>query len=246
MIKKYQVPSRYKIIISLTALSVLLSFNIALADSCDELRPVLDKYYKASQEENIDAYMAVMDTDYLRENLLDNYEDYVKSAWEVYDTKDYKLENYNCRIDGRDALMYFNLSTTLLSDGQEVSTQRNYVALFSNDDGWKIRYVMDEDVFSQFQDSLYTQLFLDATREELDRTVDDAEAVIEYAQIEEELLASDFENTIGEGVPERKVGQKSDDEGDSKIVYYVLLIVVLVVVAFVFLKKKFNLFNKNS
>ena len=61
-----------KIVSFLIALSLVFSFNIVLADSCDELRPVLDKYYEASQAENIEAYMEVMDQEYLRENLLDN------------------------------------------------------------------------------------------------------------------------------------------------------------------------------
>lgn len=244
--KNFKVPFGPKIIISLVVFSFVFSFNFALADTCDELRPVLDKYYQASQEENIDAYMAVMDKDYLRENLLDNYEDYVKSAWEVYDTKEYKIENYNCKMEKDDALMYFNLSTTLLSEGQEISTQRNYVALFSNVDGWKIRYVMDEDVFSQFQNSLYSQLFLDATKEEITKTVDDAEVVAEYAKTEEALLASDFENTISDAVPDRKIAQKQNNESGGSLLKYILFIIALLAVIAIFLNNKFKFFKKKS
>lgn len=242
--KNFKVLSEYKIIISLLVFSFLfhpgafplVSFNFVLADSCDELKPVLDKYYQASQEENIESYMSVMDVDYLRENLLDNYEDYVKSAWEVYDTKDYKFDIYNCKTEDSEALAYFNLSTTLLSDGQEVSTQRNYVALFSNVDGWKIRYVMDEDVFSQFQSGLQTQLFLDATKDEIIKTTDDAEAVVEYSKIEEELLASEFEDTISEGVEKREISSKED--GGGSIMFKLLLFISLSIIIFLFIKKK--------
>ena len=221
--------------------SFIFSFNFALADSCDELKPILDKYYGASQEENIDDYMSVMDIDYLRANLLDNYEDYVKSAWEVYDTKDYKLDIYNCRMEDVDALAYFNLSTTMLSEDQEVETQRNYVAFFSKPDGWKIRYVMDEEIFSQFQSSLNTQLFLDATKDQIIKASEDAEAVLEYAKIEEELLASDFKDTVSEGVEKKDVKNKINynykEKRNGKTIFLILFFLSPIAIL-VFVKKK--------
>ena len=226
-----------KTIISLILLFYFFSFNIVLADTCDELRPVLDKYYQASQEENIENYMSVMDEDYLRENLIDNYEEYVKSAWEIHDTKEYTLENYNCKMEEKNALMYFNLSTTLESEGQEISTQRNYIALFNKLDSWKIRYVMDEDNFSQFQDSLYTQLYLDATEENIIKSVEDAEVVAEYAKIEEELLASDFDDTVADGVAPRKQTDGSDNSDDGNGFWYFILFLALSVGGYVYFKK---------
>ncbi len=221
--------------------SFIFSFNFALADSCDELKPILDKYYGASQEENIDDYMSVMDVEYLRANLLDNYEDYVKSAWEVYDTKDYKLDIYNCKMEDIDALAYFNLSTTMLSEDQEVETQRNYVAFFSKPDGWKIRYVMDEEIFSQFQSSLNTQLFLDATKDQIIKASEDAEAVLEYAKMEEELLASDFNDTVSEGVEKKDVKNKINynykEKRNGKTIFLILFFLSPIAI-FVFVKKK--------
>ena len=221
--------------------SFIFSFNFALADSCDELKPILDKYYGASQEENINDYMSVMDIDYLRANLLDNYEDYVKSAWEVYDTKDYKLDIYNCKMEDVDALAYFNLSTTMLSEDQEVETQRNYVAFFSKPDGWKIRYVMDEEIFSQFQSSLNTQLFLDATKDQIIKASEDAEAVLEYAKMEEELLASDFNDTVSEGVEKKDVKNKINynykEKRNGKTIFLILFFLSPIAI-FVFVKKK--------
>jgi len=228
-------------IILLMIFSFIFSFNFALADSCDELKPILDKYYGASQEENINDYMSVMDIDYLRANLLDNYEDYVKSAWEVYDTKDYKLDIYNCRMEDVDALAYFNLSTTMLSEDQEVETQRNYVAFFSKPDGWKIRYVMDEEIFSQFQSSLNTQLFLDATKDQIIKASEDAEAVLEYAKIEEELLASDFKDTVSEGVEKKDVKNKINynykEKRNGKTIFLILFFLSPIAIL-VFVKKK--------
>ena len=239
--KNFKVPFGYKIALSFIIISFVFSFNFALADSCDELRPVLNKYYQASQEENIEAYMEVMDADYLRENLLDNYEDYVRAAWEVYDTKEYTIENFNCKMEESDALMYFNLKTKLLSEGQEVETQRNYIALFQKIDAWKIRYVMDEDVFSQFQSSLHSQLFLDATKEELIKSVENAEAIVNYAQIEKELLSSDYENTVSEGLAARS-STKKDEKNNSSFLTIIFAIFIIGALGF-FLKNKY--FKKN-
>jgi len=230
-----------KIIISLAILTFIFSFNVVLADSCDGLKPILDSFYKSSQEENMEAYLEVMDVDYLRENLVDNYEDYVKSAWEVHDTKDYKLAMYNCRMEENDALAYFNLSTTLLSGDQEVETQRNYIALFSKPDSWKIRYVMDEDDFSQFQSSLYTQLFLEATEDEMTKAYDDAETVLRFAKIEEELLASDYKDTVSEGVERKEVKEKINynyKEKRSGRTIFLILFFLGPVIIFVFVKEK--------
>jgi len=219
----------------------IFNFQIALADSCDELKPIIDKYYQTSQEENIGSYMEVMDIEYLRENLLNNYEDYVKSAWEVYDTKDYELKLYNCRIENKEALMYLNLKSILLSQGEEVETQRNYVARFHNVDGWKIKYVMDDDVFSQFQSSLHTELFLDATRDELIKSLDDSDVLLEYAQLEKDILANDFDDTISEGVQKKDTKKNIDHnykEKESNKTILILLIIIIPIIVYIAKKKK--------
>jgi len=233
--KNYKVPFGRKIISFLIALSFILSFNIVLADSCDELRPVLDKYYEAGQAENIEVYMEVMDQEYLRENLLDNYEDYVKSAWEAYDTKSYELSSYNCKIEDKNALMYFNMKSTLESDGKEVELQKNYVASLHNVDGWKIKYVMDEEVFSQLQSSLHTQLFLDATKDVTDKDLNIIDDLIAYDKVVQEIESGDYQDDVLEGVAPRPVIK--DEKSDTNVSYYILFI-AFVAVVFVVIKKK--------
>jgi len=230
----------FKILICFVVFSFVFSFSVVRADDCDDLRPILDKFYQASQEENMEVYMALMDHDYLRDNLLDNYEDYVKSAWEVYDTKKYTIEDYNCKIEEVNAIMYFNLKATFVSQNQEAETQRNFIALFSKLDSWKIRYVMDEDVFSQFQSSLHTQLFLDATKENLIKSEEDIGAVMEFAKMEEELLASDFEDTVTNGIVSRKLisGDENIYDKGNSFLYFILFIVLAGGGGFIFYKIK--------
>ncbi len=216
----------------------LFIFNVGLvqADSCDELRPILDKYYKASQDENIDEYMTVIDVNYVRENLLDNYEEYVGSAWEVYDTKSYELSPYNCKMETEDALMYFNMKSTLVSEEGEVELQKNYVALFNNIDGWKIKYVVDEEVFSQFQDALTSQLYLDATKDMIYAELDKADEVIAYEKLVEEIESGEYSDTVSEGVEKREI-TKTEDSGGSKLMYLLLFISIPIMI-FIFAKNK--------
>lgn len=229
-----------KIGITSFAIAFLFNINFVLADDCGELRPIIDKYYKASQEENIDAYMSVMDQDYLRENLLDNYEDYVKAAWEVYDTKKYELNPYNCRLEENDALMYFNMKSTLVSNGEEVEIQKNYVALFDKLDTWKIKYVVDEDVFSQFQDALTSQLYLDATKDITYDELDKADDLIAYDKMVQEIEKGNYQDNISEGV-ENRDNNLDYSEGKSSSKLFVTMIVVTGLLAgtiFYYKKKK--------
>lgn len=198
---------------------------IARADDCLELTPILEKYYEAGQAEDIDAYMKVIDQEYVREHLLDNYEDYVKSAWEVYDTESFEMKVYNCKIEDSVALIYLNLKSFLSSEGEVVEIQRNYVGLLNKSDDWKIRYILDEDVFSQFQSSLYSQLFLDATKDLIYNELDKAEQVLENVELTEQILAKNLSNQVTEGENpsqsslEKKKGPRS----------YILFIIVLIV-----------------
>jgi len=214
----------------------LFNTNLALADDCGELKPILDKYYQASQAENIEDYMAVMDEKYLRENLLDNYEDYVKAAWEVYDTKSYELSSYNCKMEDSNALMYFNMKSTLVSEKGEVELQRNYVALFDKIDTWKIKYVVDEDVFSQFQDALSSQLYLDATKDMIYDELDKADDLIAYDKMVQEIEGGDYKDNITEGVKNSDI-PSDKNSGGSKI-FFLLILVSIPIIIFLYKKKK--------
>lgn len=220
--------------ISLPLFLFVYSSGTVLADSCAELSPVVDAFYEASKNESLDAYMALIDTDYVRENLLDNYEEYVQSAWDVYDTKSYSVEYYNCKIEGTSALVYLNLDTTLVSDGTEQQVRRNYVGLLEKIGTWKIRYVLDEDVFTQFQTSLHSQLFLDATKDIIINEIDNAEALIEQEQFEQSLEGQGYEDTVSEGS-----SNNSQSQNDSSTLWFIIGFVLLLLAGgFVVWKRK--------
>jgi len=217
-----------KIIKIIPALVLLFILNITIvsADTCDDLRPILEKYYEAGKNEDMDAYMSVMDQDYIKENLLDNYSDYVKAAWEIYDTKSYALSPYNCKIEDEQALMYFNIDTVLVSEDEDYPLQRNYVALFHKLDTWKIKYVLDEDIFAQFQSALYTQLFLDASKEDMHDSLDKVDQLLAYDQMVASLTAENLLDTVADGVAPRGKSSKNQDEKSSSLFYLMLLVTI--------------------
>lgn len=158
------------------------NIGIVLADDCAELQPVLDQFYSASKDENIKDFMAIIDKDYVKKNLLDNYEDYVKSAWKVYDVSNYKITPYNCKIDWKNAIFYFNLKSTIIWGKKTVDSQRNYVWVFHKLDNWKIRYVMDEENFDKYLNAKYSNLFVKGTKDIIDKEINNANQLVKEAQ----------------------------------------------------------------
>gem|GEM_PF-2040898 len=113
-----------KNIILIISLSII-SLSIVSANDCDILKPTLDQFYSASKDENLEEYMNIIDMDYI-ETMVENYDEYVKSAWEVYDVSDYEIKAYNCKIENDDAIFYFNLKSTLVGE-ETTEVQRNYI-----------------------------------------------------------------------------------------------------------------------
>ncbi len=171
-----------KKIILIFAVLMLVSGSLVSANDCDILKPVLEQFYSASKNENLKNYTDVMDMDYIKENMLDNYEDYVKSAWKVYDISNYEIKIYNCKIENDDAILYFNLKSSLLGEGKTIENQRNFIWIFHKLDDWKIRYVMDEEIFDKYQDAKLGNLFVGATEEVLDKAIKDATETAQFIE----------------------------------------------------------------
>jgi len=248
----------------------IISSAIVFANDCNILKPTLEQFYNASKDENLEDFMSVIDIDYAKENLFENYEDYVKSAWEIYDISDYKIKVYNCKIENNNAIFYFNLKSTLVWD-ETIEVQRNYIWVFHKLDSWKIRYVMDEEIFDKYQNAKYGNLFVGATDAIIDKTISDVENSIEIAEqwteyIEKlmkeneerniELLSDSAENLDGEDSGKWETGEKisgnsiENDESTCRLPYIILLsIIFFILYKFIRLKdykKLKNLDNKSK
>ena len=218
-------------------LSSMLFVTPAHANSCDALKPVLQNYYEASKNEDMDTYLSLVDMTYVKENMIENYEDYVRSAWEVYDTKDFKLNFYNCKTKDTDSLVYLNVQTSLTADGKDYDTARNYIAtLHKINDAWKVRYIVDEDTYNQFQTSAGSLLFLDATKDTILTEMDNAEKLAEYGEFVENLDTTKYSTEVSNEVSSNT--HSNNTKKGSGAWWAVILISILGLGAFLWHKHK--------
>lgn len=241
-----------KKVISLIICLFIINLAVVSANDCDILKPTLDKYYSASKAENLEEFLKVIDIDYARKTLFENYEDYIKSAWEVYDISNYEIKAYNCKIENNDAIFYFNLKATLVA-GETIETQKNYIWIFHKLDDWKIRYVMDEEIFDQYQDTKYENLFVWATEEVIDKTI---EEVNDLEKISEQWTGFDgqwIEKNADFEIWNKEIPNSMESDGLSKktssnsvIDYdkntfrlpYIILLSIIIYIAYKFIRLK--------
>lgn len=203
-------------VLSLILILFSLIFTVSGAVNCDDLYEVVDKYYKISQDENYNEYIKLMDTDYIYKNLADeeSYKNYVKSAFEVYETKDYEIKYHKCNeiYDGKEALVFFNMESTISAEGKDFDLQRDYVASLRNvNNVWKIQFVMDLETFSFHQNMMYNLMYLNETKEILVQNVEDLEEYEAY-----------LENI-------EKIESEIEENSSSSFLYWILIIVISIV-----------------
>lgn len=191
------------------------NLTFGAVSDCSELKPVLEQFYSASKNENLDEYMQVMDKEYIVNNMLENYEDYVKSAWEVFDVVSYEITDYNCKIDWNSAVYYFNVKSKLKTEEWETDVQRNYVWYFHKLDDWKIRYVTDEDIIDEFKQANYWNIVMESIWELIDEPIIASEKFVEQVDSLEEIdntLAWDIEENWNDSENNTDNSNESDIE----------------------------------
>lgn len=174
---------RYGIIFGLVFLIIILP--VVYAD-CDSDWQALESFYEASKNEDYDAYISLMDTDYIYEYVADEeyYEQYVKAGWEVYDTLSYEIEQEKCNDIGYGSVIFFNLESELEAEGEDFDIDRIYVAVFEEG---RLQFVMDLETFSLHQNQAYLLQYYNVTKNILKEEAREAEAKMEYVEVEEEL-----------------------------------------------------------
>ena len=194
---------------------VLLMLPTVFAD-CETDFSTLEKYYEASKNEDYDSYIALIDTNYVYDYLADEqaYADYVKSAWEVYDTEKYELELLKCNELETGSIIFFNVKATLLSDGEKIKLNRDYAAVFENG---KIQFVMDMDLFSLHQSQAYLLQYYNVTKPIIDEELDKAEAISNYIENNE----IDYEK-----------------KNNSSWVFIIIIVIIAIAGLFYFKKEK--------
>jgi len=158
---------------------LILLLNSFVYASCSDDILTLEKFYEASKNEDYDAYISLMDTDYIYEYLAEEeyYRYYVEAAWEVYNTIDYELDIIKCNEIPGGSIIFLEVDSKIESEGETFDIERIYAAVFENG---KIQFVMDHDTFAYHQNLAYTAMYFNDTKDIMKDTFDEAEKIIDY------------------------------------------------------------------
>ncbi len=217
MVRKIKKNQKSFILFTITIL--MLPFVFYESFACDDLYSLIDKYYSVSKQENYDEYIQLMDTEYIYKNIADSesYENYVKSAFEVYDTKDYDIKYHKCVkiLDDSEALVFFNMKSSINSDGKTYNLQRDYVASLRDSNGFKIQFVMDLETFSFHQNMMYSLMYINQTKDILEK---DIKHIEEYEKYNENI-------------------QLIEEKQDSSYTFLWLILILILVLSLLVIKK---------
>lgn len=116
---------------------------------------VVQQYYEADKNEDIDTLMSLTDFSHVDSADLDQFKADMRMSLEtlaeVFDTKSYTLSNEDVNINENDAFVFYHQNSVLEDfDGQTAEVDLDFVAVMRNVDGnWKITYTQPKDTFEQ-------------------------------------------------------------------------------------------------
>ncbi len=116
---------------------------------------VVQQYYEADKNEDIDAIMALTDFSHVDTGDLDQFKADMRTSLEalaeLFDTKSYTLSDEDVNINGNDAFVFYHQNSVLEDlDGQTAEVDLDFVAVMQNVNGdWKITYTQPKDTFEQ-------------------------------------------------------------------------------------------------
>lgn len=154
--------------------------------SCEADFSTLEQFYESSKNEDFNTYISLMDTEYIYDYLADKeyYENYVKAAWDVYETKSYLIDLLKCNEIPTGSIIFANVKSTLIAEGEEIDLDRDYAAVFENG---KIQFVMDFETFMMHQNYAYMLQYYNYTSELVNEELNDAESLIQYLETYEPI-----------------------------------------------------------
>ena len=158
----------------------LLLMPIAFAD-CTADYATLERFYDASMHEHYDDYITLMDTAYIYDYVADeeSYKNYVTSAWDVYDTKEYELSLQKCDELENGSILFFHAKSVLVAEKETFPLEREYVAVLEHG---KIQFVMDLETFSFHQSQAYMLQYYNQTQALVNEELATVEEMSDYAQ----------------------------------------------------------------
>lgn len=162
-----------KKIVIYTALIMLLSTTVALTPE-----ETLREYYNASASEDIQAYMAIIDTSQMSQQELQNHKQLAELTWNSIENQQYSIGKLRTIVteDGKTAFLDYILTASYenTANGEKTSLKNvEHVALLLKDTGnWKQAFAMPLEDYLTFRD---TMVQMKAVQNELNTAVSEIE-----------------------------------------------------------------------
>lgn len=185
---------------------ILLMTTLVLATPLESLQ----QYYEADKNEDIDKMIELTDFSNVDSDFKEETRKSLTALAEIFDTKYFEITNEREHIKGKDSLVYYHLKTELVdSSGKSAVIEDDFVAVMTNNNGWKILYIQPKSTFEQ-----------NMMLRQITRAIGES-----YVQ---ELDFSKLESS--EDTDRGKVS----DKGKNKYVVVALIFILIIFVLFVF------------
>ncbi len=127
-------------------LIILLMTTLVVATPLESLQ----QYYEADKNEDIDKMMELTDFSNVDSSFKKETKKSLTALAEIFDTKYFEITNEEEHIKDKNALVYYHLKTELVdSSGKSTVIEDDFVAVMTNNNGWKILYLQPKSTFEQ-------------------------------------------------------------------------------------------------
>lgn len=151
--------AKWLVLLLVPLIAISFSGEAAYAAPADDALSSLYQYYEICSNEDIEAYMDIMDFsdgEEFAEDYIENTRDLALTVWSAYDILSYELSNIEVSVDEEVeyALISYHIYQELRGADSEgiiktVTMDMDYVALMHNIDGWKVVYLMPRVTFEE-------------------------------------------------------------------------------------------------
>ncbi len=140
---------------------LLLLFAVGLFFAAS-VQTVVNNYYQASADENMDRFLSTMDLSEYTADDISSMKTIIQKIWDNYDTDYFSIRNFHYTQDGDYALAKYTLNASI-SGAEDITYQLDYVMLLHYTQGdWKVVWVKPLQEYLDESDNISALLTADA------------------------------------------------------------------------------------
>ena len=200
---------------------VIIMSGFCYAAPIEDAKQTIDHYYKYSAEKDVDSYIALFDQEFLDGIYGDDARELFEEVFDYFQIQDYKLDFQYYTASEESMTVFFNLKSNVIIEGEEVDMDNDMVALFTKDEGVKLRYIMLQEQFVRLMNK---EFVYDAAISRVVEKDNDLKNEAEERGIELENYKDLFEQKIAE----------HDAKHSSRFWTWTILVLAVLFVSFYF------------